>query len=323
MNETPQHWSQIQEAGAIAGIKTLFWIYRLFGRPLLLLAMTPVLIYFFAIRSSARHASMDYFWRLHRFDPRQPRPTLWLSFKHFFSFADCLIDKLAAWSGQLKREQLELHNHQQFTGMIDQGRGAVILVSHLGNLEVCRMLAEINPTLRLNILLHTKNAQKFNQLAKKLDPQGNITLLQVSEFSPATAMMLNDKVVKGEFIAIAGDRTPVTSGSQTKNSSLVEFLGKLAPFPEGGHLLAGMLRCPLLMLYSLKQQQRYHIYFEILEENPRLPRNRRKEQLHQLAQRYAQRLEHYCQLAPLQWFNFYMFWQYDKQADKDNDKNPF
>ena len=178
MSETSQHWSQVQEAGAVFGIKTLFWLYRLLGRPALYLAMAPVMIYFFVIRSSARHASMDYLSRLHRFDPQQPRPTLWLSFKHFFSFAECLVDKLAAWSNQINRAQLTLHNHQQFTNMIDEGRGAVILVSHLGNLEICRMLAEVNPTLRLTILLHTKHAQKFNQLAKKLDPQSNITLLQ-------------------------------------------------------------------------------------------------------------------------------------------------
>jgi predicted LPLAT superfamily acyltransferase len=28
------------------------------------------------------------------------------------------------------------------------------------------------------------------------------------------------------------------------------------------------------------------------------------------AQRYAQRLEHYLRLAPLQWFNFYRFWRH-------------
>ena len=323
MSESHQHWSQVQEAGAVVGIKTLFWIYRLLGRPVLYLAMTPVMIYFFVIRTSARRASIDYLNRLHHADPQQPPASLWLSFKHFFSFAECLVDKLAAWSNQIQRTQLTLHNHQQFTNMIAEGRGAVILVSHLGNLEICRMLAEVNPTLRLNILLHTKHAQKFNQLAKKLDPQSNITLLQVSEFNPATAMMLNDKVMNGEFIAIAGDRTPVTTGNQIKNSSLVEFLSSKAPFPEGGHLLAGMLRCPLLMLFSIKQQQQHHIYFEVLDEHPRLPRGQRKAQLQQSAQRYAQRLEYYCKLAPLQWFNFYMFWQHDQQADKDNDKKPF
>jgi predicted LPLAT superfamily acyltransferase len=29
-------------------------------------------------------------------------------------------------------------------------------------------------------------------------------------------------------------------------------------------------------------------------------------------QRYADRLEHYCRLAPYNWFNFHDFWQSDE-----------
>jgi predicted LPLAT superfamily acyltransferase len=29
--------------------------------------------------------------------------------------------------------------------------------------------------------------------------------------------------------------------------------------------------------------------------------------------RYAQRLEHYCLMAPLQWFNFFDFWNQNEE----------
>ncbi len=319
MSNQPQHWSQVQEAGALFGIKTLFWIYRLFGRPLLLIVMSPVVLYFFALRPGSRHASLEYLTHLHAFEPQQPRPTLWLSLRHFFSFAECLVDKIAAWSGKITLQDIQITGHQQLIDRLAEGKGGVIIASHLGNLEVCRVLAEANPLLRLTILVHTRHAQKFNQLAKKLDPEGNIALLQVTDFSAATAIMLNDKVMAGEFIAIAGDRTSVGAAQADKNNTPVEFLGDSALFPEGAHLLAGMLRCPLYMMFCLKQQGHYHIYFELLEAMPRIPRKARKEVLQSLAQRYAVRLQHYCLQAPLQWYNFYPFWQQKNPEDNNNE----
>ncbi|GAM78139.1 glycosyl transferase [Vibrio ishigakensis] len=35
-------------------------------------------------------------------------------------------------------------------------------------------------------------------------------------------------------------------------------------------------------------------------------------------QRYAQRLEHYCFQAPLQWYNFFNFWILSNQQDDDS-----
>ena len=316
-----QHWTQVQEAGVLFGVKLLFWIYRIFGRPLLYLLLGPVIFYFFIFRSHSRQASLDYLWRLHRFAPESlTRPTLWMSLRHFFNFATCLVDKIAAWSGQINSDKISVSGHQELKQLLNEGQGGVLIISHLGNMEVCRALAEKNPKLHLNILIDTQNAQNFNQLAKKLDPNGNISLLQVGEFNPATAMMLNSKVMAGEFIAVAGDRTPRDSTNQGGNSTLVEFLGEPALFPEGVHLLAGMLRCPLYMIFSLKQQRHFNIYFELLEATPKLPRKMRKEMLNVMAQRYAQRLEYYCKLAPLQWFNFYQFWQNPKQPNDQHEK---
>jgi predicted LPLAT superfamily acyltransferase len=31
--------------------------------------------------------------------------------------------------------------------------------------------------------------------------------------------------------------------------------------------------------------------------------------IEQALKRYAQRLEHYCRMAPYNWFNFYDFWK--------------
>jgi predicted LPLAT superfamily acyltransferase len=54
------------------------------------------------------------------------------------------------------------------------------------------------------------------------------------------------------------------------------------------------------------------IHFELFCESIRLPHWGRDEVLAGLAAAYAARLEVFCQRAPLQWFNFYDFWQLPK-----------
>jgi len=46
----------------------------------------------------------------------------------------------------------------------------------------------------------------------------------------------------------------------------------------------------------------------LFRETIRLPRRGREEALTRLTAEYAARLEHFCLRAPLQWFNFYDFW---------------
>lgn len=47
----------------------------------------------------------------------------------------------------------------------------------------------------------------------------------------------------------------------------------------------------------------------------RLPRKNREQAIVQTIQRYAERLQHYCLKAPLQWFNFFDFWHVDNNDE--------
>jgi predicted LPLAT superfamily acyltransferase len=130
--------------------------------------------------------------------------------------------------------------------------------------------------------------------------------MQVTEVSPATAVLLADKIGCGEFVAIAGDRIPVSSRPRV---AVTKFLGEMAPFPVGPYVLASLLRCRIYLLFSLRAGQTSEIHFELFRESICLPRKGREEALTGLAGEYASRLEYFCLRAPLQWFNFYDFWR--------------
>ncbi|MBI3310406.1 MAG: glycosyltransferase family 2 protein, partial [Serratia liquefaciens] len=90
--------------------------------------------------------------------------------------------------------------------------------------------------------------------------------------------------------------------------------GQPAPFPQGPFVLAAALRCPVFLMFGLKQQGHLNVYFEAFADPLLLPRQQRQQALQDTVDSYAARLEHYCLLAPLDWFNFFDFWQLAAQS---------
>ncbi|AZP12074.1 LpxL/LpxP family acyltransferase [Undibacterium parvum] len=303
MKEKNQHWASLNELSFITGMRVLFWIFRLFGRWPFRVVLYPVLLWYVMTKPRPRAASKDY---LRRISGYVAVPTgIPGVILHFAAFAENILDKMLLWGGLYKTEDVQFHGVAKMEQLIRERRGAVLVCSHLGNLELCRVLSLKRPGLRLTILVHTKHAKAFNQLLAALNPASQLNLMQVSEITPATAMILAEKVEQGEFIVIAGDRVPL---AQSPRVALVNFFGAQAAFPVGPYVLASILHCPIYMLFSHQAGKHAEIHFELLHAAPRLPREGREQVLADLAGSYANRLEYHCQRVPLQWFNFYDFW---------------
>jgi predicted LPLAT superfamily acyltransferase len=302
------HWFSLQETSLVWGIRTLVWIYRLFGRVTFRLILRPVVSYYFLKNTMARHASIDYLKRLARYYPElNIDANGWLSYRHFLSFGETLLDKIIAWMGCIDPNQLIFPNRSILLDLAEQKRGALIVSGHIGNLELCQAIANIRGQIRLNILVHTRHAEKFNRLLNRNENSGTVKLIQVTELNPAIAIELQEKIDNGEFLVMVGDRIPVQGGRTVR----ARFLGDEADFPQGPYLLASLLRCPIFTLFCYPQQRRYQVYLEPFADVFRLPRTepQRTQMIQSLAQRYADILEKHCRAQPLQWFNFYPYWQ--------------
>lgn len=302
-----RHWAHMNESTFLPGMRLMFWIHRILGRWPARAVLYPIVFWYMITRPAARASSRDYLRRMAAFGGaariRSGRVGV---LRHFASFAESILDKMLLWSGLFEIDLVELHGDEQIAAQIAAKRGALLICSHLGNLELCRVLSKRRAGFKLTVLIHTKHAARFNRLLAQLDPDSQLDLMQVTEFSPATAMLLAEKVAQGEFVAIAGDRIPVSTSPRVASA---RFLGALAPFPVGPYILAGLLQCPVFLLFSLRAGRTSEIHFELFRESIQLPRKARDEALAALVAEYAARLERYCRRAPLQWFNFYDFWQ--------------
>jgi predicted LPLAT superfamily acyltransferase len=109
-------------------------------------------------------------------------------------------------------------------------------------------------------------------------------------------------------VIIAADRTPINEQGRVAQA---EFLGQPANFPQGPFILALLLKCPVFTLFCLKQQGKQVIYFDsfIDGQGQTVPRKQRTAAIQNYVEKFASRLQNYCVKEPLQWFNFYDFWQ--------------
>jgi predicted LPLAT superfamily acyltransferase len=306
MSEGAAHWASVKEVGTQWGIRALIAIYRTFGRTLFFIALYPVVTYFFLTNRLARRASHEYLTQLTTFAPETPvRPTRSATFKHFLSFATAGFDRVAAWTGRIELGDLTFTGRDALANLIEQRRGAILLTAHIGSIEVCRAMARQRDNMRLNVLVHTEHAENFNRVMQRLSPNQNVELIEVGSIDPAVAMRLAHKVSMGEFIVVTGDRVPV-HGSRTIE---VDFLGRRATFPQGPFVLASLLKCPLLTLVCIAEGAGFHVFIEPLSERIQLRRGRREDDMRGYVAAFARRLEDACRRAPLQWFNFFPFWE--------------
>ena len=295
------HWANIGEAGFVFGTWILYFVDRWLGRWPFRVLLAPVLVFYVWRMRVARLASQEYLRRL-------GHPAgFWSTFRHVGNFAESLMDKLIAVAGRFPFSKLKYSGREVMLESIAIGKGGVLVTAHMGCLEAARLAAEHNKTAKLNVLVHTRNAERFNAILKRLSPESQVKLIQVTDVSPATAALLAEKVAAGEFVVLTADRVPPsdTSGRTVPAT----FLGATAHFPIGPWVLAAALKCQVVLFSVLREGDSYHARFEKLADVIELPRGKREEALSKWISLYAQKLEGHCRLSPYDWFNFFPFWE--------------
>ncbi|MCZ4058742.1 glycosyltransferase [Pantoea sp. LMR881] len=326
MRRQQAHWSGEPERRGQAGLRLMLAVYRYGGRLPFTLLLWPVVAVYWLTGTRARHASQQWLQRVSE-EANQRQITLpgpLNSYRHFLRFAEAMLDKIASWRGDLRwGRDIDFAPGAEAVIRAPTERGKLILASHLGDIEACRAMAKQVSGLVINALVFTDNAQRFRDVLETIAPEAGVNLMPVTDIGPDTAILLQQKLDAGEWVAIVGDRTAVNrQRGGARRVVWSTFLGHPAPFPQGPFLLAAALRCPVLLMFALRQQGKLRVHCESFADPLLLPRAQRQVSLQHTVDRYAGRLAHYALLAPLDWFNFFDFWMVpDHKACQEESNN--
>ncbi len=303
-------WTGVAERGSIAWLHAIRAFYRGFGRGASVALLTPIVAYFFLTGGHIRRASRDYLrtlWATPRGrEALGEKPGNRQIFGHIHAFAENILDRMIVWSGDEKRITIENHGHELVDALVKEGRGAILLSSHLGSFDMLRLLSAKSGIV-LNVLMFTRHAVRINAFFEKLQAGRNLRLIRFEPGSLEAAFEMRAAIERGEFVGILGDRV---WESELDRTLRVPFLGREARFPLGPFLLQGVLGCPMLHTICVRTGPG-HYTATTREFAPAgaVPRLERAKHAEQLVAKNAAALEEGCYQAPYQWFNFFEFWR--------------
>jgi predicted LPLAT superfamily acyltransferase len=291
-------WKQQQERGSRLAIRFMAWVAQALGRPAARVLLYPICLYYLVVSRQANGALRRYYQQLQR------RPAGWPAlFRHYHSFASTLLDRVFFLRGRFGLFDIRMHGLEGLDKVLADGRGCLLLGSHLGSFEVVRAVGLSRQQIAVKVLMDEQNAPLIRALIQELNPAVAETVIQVGEVG--TMLQVQECLTHGGVVGIMGDRLMMDG-----QSVRCEFLGGAADFPSGSIRLAHAVRAPVVLFFGLyRGGNRYDIHLELLSESIQLSADHRQDDVRRWTQRYADRLAHYSREAPDNWFNFYDFWQ--------------
>lgn len=301
------------------------WCLKHFPRWLVNFITYCAALYFFIFDKRCRRESFRYQKILRDYSPtfKKIRPL-----RQVATFAITLVEKIDCWTNPVPLKNIHFNNDDVYPliEQLNQNKGAFLIISHLGDFEILRSLANKSEigVQRQNIPMLVFSdmdiSSNFTQAMKKFSPNYTLNMINVNNISPATMEQIQDTIDKGGVVVCAGDRL-----SKNKNDRFVtqNFLGKSAPFSYGVYFLADLIGAPTYFVWGFRKgnlvsKRECEMVVKKARAQIGGSRKERDKRVESLCAEYVQNLEVLVQKYPYQWYNFFDFWRFPNGEEDGN-----
>jgi KDO2-lipid IV(A) lauroyltransferase len=221
----------------------------------------------------------------------------------FINYGLYLIDytRINHLKNHLLPEQVGDHYMQE---AMDQGNGAILVTSHLGNWELGGVTFAMrgHPIHVLTIVDPQAHVQDFRD---RMRSTLGIHTVHIDPNNYSTVIKLARLLRENKVIAMLGDR--YESGKKVN----VTFFGKRVMFPAGAAALALATGAPIIPAFTvLKPNGHYLAWMEPLIYVKRISGKTAPQLLVEKTQEIAAVFEKAVARHPDQWYHFFDYWNY-------------
>ncbi|MDC8105715.1 lipid A biosynthesis acyltransferase [Chryseobacterium sp. PTM-20240506] len=280
--------------GTISGYKIFVYCIRNIGIRSSYFVLYFVATYYFLFLRKSNQYIFYYFNKRLKYNFWKSKIAV---FKSYFTFGKVLIDKTAISVGLRDRFTYEFDGIQNLKDLLNEKKGGVLISAHIGNFEIAEhFFADIDFDCQINLVTTDQEVTAIKEYMDSIAvKKSNIKFIYVKD-DMSHIFDINTALSKNELICFTGDR--YFEGSKFLET---ELLGKSAKFPAGPFLIASRLGVPVVYVYVMKEKNlHYHLYARVAHV--------KKRDAQGLLNSYVENLENMIKKYPLQWFNYFDFW---------------
>lgn len=297
------HWRDRPEGGNRFWIALIRWLILHIGRPFAQAAMIPTSFYFLLRRGVERRASKR--WLRTVGAPQQGNRGAW---RHIYTFAMTIVDRVLLLAGRGDELDIRPEGAGALAEVLREGRGCVLLGSHLGSFEAIRVFSRRAPAecSALKVVMDRAQNSLMTRMLEEIDPAIRDTVIDARQPGPQIVLQAAAALADGAMVAMLADRVYRNEATAT-----VEFMGSPVALPLAPLAIAATLEVPVFTVFGLYEgKRRYRLVFERLPRpaTAAAGRSARRAALNQWVADYAKRLEYHARRYPYNWFNFYDYW---------------
>ncbi|MGJ8547968.1 lipid A biosynthesis acyltransferase [Winogradskyella wichelsiae] len=279
--------------GSVLGYKIFVFCIKKLGLRTAYFVLIFVAFYFcFFAKNSTK--SIYYYFRKRRQYSRFK--SVISIYKSYFVFGQTIIDKIAISSGLRNKFTYNFDGIDHLNTVLKSKNGGILISAHIGNFEIAEyFLNELEEDVTISLLTTDAEHGDIKAYLESVTKKSNIKFIIIKD-DLSHIFEINAALSRNEIICITGDRYVKPSKYLAHN-----LFGQEALFPAGPFLLGSRLRVPVIFVYVMKETTtRYHLYARIADF-------KKRDQI-ALLKSYTESLEWMLKKYPLQWFNYFDFW---------------
>ena len=277
--------------GTATGYKIFIFLIRKAGIDFAYVLLIFVSFYYFLFNRKQTKIIYRYFREKQNYSSFK---SVVYTYLNNFVFGQTLIDKVAIAAGLEHKYTYEFDGVENIHNLAKNDSAGIMISAHVGNFELAQHFMH-GFDKKIYLVTTDEERRAIKNLLDSVMAKPKIGFILVRE-DMSHIFEIHKIIEEKQMICFTGDR-------YFTDSKLIEanLLGEPAKFPAGPFLLSSRLNTPVLFVYVMKEKNKhYHLYAREAEFKNRDAAS--------LLESYTRSIENILKKYPLQWFNYYDFW---------------
>ena len=293
-SNTTTKW-QGKSKGTVLGYRIFVFLMRHLGIYAAYSLLIFVAFYYFLTEWQSNRFMFYYFRHRLGYSLAKTIGSLYLS---YFTFGQIIIDKIAILAGLEHKFTFDFDGQELLFKLLEEQQGGVLISAHIGNFEIAEpFFRKIDLKLQISTITTDMERSVIKEYLEGITERKSLNQYIYVKPDMSHIFEINDVIAHKNIVCFTGDR--YFEGGRSLKGHL---LGAEATFPAGPFVIASRLKVPVVLVYVMKEKGlHYHLYARVAEV--------KKADAESLLEAYMDSMEQMLRKYPLQWFNYFNFWE--------------